>query len=314
MKGDQGETGETTWDVRGRTVLVTGGNSGIGRATALELARRGAEVVFTYRDGARGRAAEEELRHALAAERIDAQGSGDRRGSIEGMPLDLADFQSILAFAKAFCARYPRLHVLVHNAGLFLSERRETVDGFEATFGTNHMGPFILTRLLLEHIKRSAPARIVVVASAAHAMARHGLDLDDLQSKHGYQGAQAYGRSKLANILFTRALAKRLIGSGVTANCLHPGVVATNFAGDGDASGLWAFVFRYLRAFLLSPERGARTSVHLATAPELDGVSGEYFVRCRRATPSGPARDEAAAEELWDVSEALCGAASLPGY
>lgn len=307
-------SGELTWDIRGKTVLVTGGNSGIGRATALELARRGAEVVFTYRDEVRGRAAEEELRHALAAERMDTDGEADRRGSVAGMLLDLADFRSILAFAQAFTERYPALHVLVHNAGVVLSERRETVDGFEATFGTNHMGAFILTRLLLEHLKRSAPARVVVVASGAHFKARHGLDFDDLQSKRRYDGVDVYGRSKLANILFTRALAKRLEGTGVTANCLHPGVVASNFTGDGDAGGMWGFVFRYLRPFLLTTERGARTSVHLAACPELDGVSGEYFVRCRPATPSAPARDDAAAEQLWQVSDALCGAASLPGY
>ena len=236
-------------------------------------------------------------------------------GSVVWMPLDLADLSSILAFARDFQERYPALHVLVHNAGLVLQERRETVDGFEATFGTNHMGPFILNRLLLDRLKASAPARVVVVASAAHFMARGGLDLDDLQSKRRYRGIQAYARSKLANVLFTKALARRLEGTGVTANCLHPGTVATSFTADGDMpGGLWGFAFRYLRAFLASPEKGARTSVHLATAPELDGVSGEYFVRCRQATASGPARDASAAEDLWAVSEALCGAATLaPG-
>jgi len=294
---------------------VTGGNSGIGRATALELAARGAEVVITARDRAKGAAAEDALNRELAERRMPASPGGleaARVGSVVWMELDLADRSSIQAFTRAFLGRYPALHVLVHNAGLVLEDRRETVDGFEATFGVNHMGPFTLNGLLLDRLKASAPARVVVVASAAHFKARGGMDLDDLQSKRGYDGVSAYARSKLANVQFTKALARRLAGTGVTANCLHPGVVATDFAGDGDMpGGLWGWAFRWLRPLMLTPEKGARTSVHLACAPELDGVSGEYFVRCRQATPSGPARDEAAAEELWAVSEALGNAASL---
>jgi len=292
------------WDVAGKTVLVTGGNSGIGRATALELARRGARVTITARDAVKGAAAETELRREL----------GSEAGSIEWRLLDLADFASILAFAKAFVAEHEALHVLVHNAGLVLSERRETKDGFEATFGTNHMGPFILNRLLLDLVKRSAPARIVVVASDAHKGARRGLDIDDLQSKRKYDGTRVYAASKLANVLFTRELARRLFGTGVTANCLHPGVVATGFTQDGDAGGLWGFFFKWMRPLLLTAEKGARTSVFLATSDEVGGVSGAYFVKCRESMPSAAALDDAAALELWEVSDALAAGSSLPAF
>jgi NAD(P)-dependent dehydrogenase (short-subunit alcohol dehydrogenase family) len=295
-------TDGNTWDIAGKTVLVTGGNSGIGRVTALELARRGAHVTITARDAQKGARAVDELRAELAG----------GAGSLDWMLLDLADFQSILAFAKAFQATHEALHVLVHNAGLVLSERRETVDGFEATFGTNHMGPFILNRLLLDLVRASAPARIVVVASDAHKLARSGLDFDDLQTKHGYDGVPVYARSKLANILFTRELSRRLEGSGVTANCLHPGVVATGFTHDGDAGGLWGFIFKWMRPLLLTPEKGARTSVFLASAPEVSGVSGGYFVKQRLRKPSKAAADDAAALQLWEISDALTAGASLP--
>jgi len=297
-------TNETDWDIAGKTVLVTGGNSGIGRATALELARRGALVTITARDASKG---------ASAARELNAQLDGGG-GSLDWMLLDLADFRSILAFAQAFDAAHDALHVLVHNAGLVLTERRETVDGFEATFGTNHMGPFILNRLLLDKLRTSAPARIVVVASDAHKGARKGLNFDDLQSKNNYDGIQVYSQSKLANILFTRELARLLTGSGVTVNCLHPGVVATGFAGDGDASGLWGFVFKWLRPLLLTPEKGARTSIYLAASPEVTGVTGGYFVKQRQKSPSRQALNDAAADELWQVSEALAAGASLPPF
>jgi NAD(P)-dependent dehydrogenase (short-subunit alcohol dehydrogenase family) len=291
----------TDWDVRGKLVLITGGNSGIGKATAIELARRGARVVITSRDVARGEIAASEIQEA----------SGE---PIAVRQLDLANFQSIVSFAKAFEAEFAALHVLVHNAGLVLSDRRETVDGYEATFGTNHMGTFALNRLLLPILERSAPARIVVVASDAHRIAKQGLDFDDLQSKQGYQGVPAYARSKLANILFTRKLATKIEGTGVSAFCLHPGVVATNFTGDGDASGLWRFVFRWLRPFLLTPERGARTSVYLCSEPGLEGKSGAYFRKCKEAQPSAQARDDSAAQQLWEVSDALAASASLPSF
>ncbi len=195
--------------------------------------------------------------------------------------------------------------MLVNNAGLVLSHRAETTDGFEATFGTNHLGPFLLTRELTELLRASAPARVVNVASTAHRSARRGLDFDDIQFQKGYAGMQAYGRSKLANILFTNELARRLAGSGVTANSLHPGTVATRFARDDDASGLLAFGVKVIKPFILTPEKGARTSVYLASAPEVAEVTGQYFVKCKPRSPSAAASDEAAAARLWSVSEQL---------
>ena len=173
------------------------------------------------------------------------------------------------------------------------------------TFGVNHLGPFLLTRELQGMLLRSAPARVIVVASDAHRMARAGLDFDDLQGERRYAGVPAYGASKLANILFTRELARRTAGSGVTVNCLHPGVVATDFARDGDAGGTWGFFFKWFRPFMKTPEQGARTSVHLATAPELNEVSGGYFKGCRPARPSKAAESIEQAERLWAVSEQL---------
>jgi NAD(P)-dependent dehydrogenase (short-subunit alcohol dehydrogenase family) len=201
--------------------------------------------------------------------------------------------------------RLDHIHVLVNNAGLVLSERRVTKDGFEATFGTNHLGPFLLTRLLTERLVASAPARVVNVASTAHRTARKGLDFDDLQSTRNYRGMEAYGRSKLANILFTTELARRLSGAGVTANAVHPGTVASGFARDDDASGFLAFGIKLIKPFILTPEQGARTTVYVASSPELAQVTGAYFVRRRIRVPSAAARDESAAALLWSVSEQL---------
>ena len=209
----------------GKTVIVTGGNSGIGLETAVALAGAGARVLITARDRARGEAALAEVR---------------RRGGRDDAELavfDLADLASVRAGAAELLDRCPRIDVLVNNAGVVLSDRRETTDGLEATFAVNHLGPFLLTLLLLERIKASTPARIVNVASTAHKGARHGLDFDDLQSRHGYAGMLVYSKSKLANIYFTAELARRLAGTGVTVNCLHPGTVATGYGRDGDSRG-----------------------------------------------------------------------------
>ena len=218
---------------------------------------------------------------------------------------DLADLGSVRDGARRLLDAYEQIHVLINNAGLVLSHRSETKDGFEATFGINHLGPFLLTRELTGRLEASAPARVVNVASTAHRSARKGLDFDDLQSERHYAGMQAYGRSKLANILFTNELARRLSGRGVTANSVHPGTVATGFARDGDASGLLAFGIKLIKPFILTPEKGARTSVYLASSPEVEGVTGRYFIKCRPRNPSAAARDEAAAALLWSVSEEL---------
>lgn len=279
----------------GKTVIVTGGNSGIGKATAVALARAGARVVITARDRARGDEAVAEIRRT---------GGSDQ---VEVVVFDLGDLASVRAGAAELLDGCPRIDVLINNAGLVLTDRSETVDGYESTFAINHLGPFLLTERLTDRLVASAPSRVVNVASTAHRSARHGLNFDDLQSRQGYRGMQVYGSSKLANILFTIELARRLSGTGVTANSAHPGTVATGYGRDGDTRGLFAFGLKVIKPFILTPEKGARTSVYLASSPEVAGVTGQYFVKCKARKPSAAARDEAAARRLWTVSEELVG-------
>jgi NAD(P)-dependent dehydrogenase (short-subunit alcohol dehydrogenase family) len=282
-----------------KTVLITGGNTGLGLETAVALAQFGARVVITSRDTGRGDTARKEI--------VDRAGVDADR--VEVMALDLASTASIRAFAADFLAGHPRLDVLVNNAGLILSERTETEDGFETTFGVNHLGHVLLTDLLLDRLKASAPARIVVVASEAHKFAIDGLKFDDLQCEKHFFSYRVYGRSKLANIYFARALAKRLEGSGVTVNALHPGSVATRFARDGDTSFLTAASTFVARPFSRTPEEGARTQVLLAADPDLADVSGSYFANSKPADRrlSRVARSDEAAERLWTVSRDLLG-------
>ena len=285
-------------DMQGKTVVVTGGNSGIGFETSAALAAMGARVIVTARNADKGRA-------AVAA---ITQRDGDD-AQVQLVVFDLADLSSVRRGAAEILEQAPTLDVLVNNAGLVLSERSETVDGFEATLATNHLGPFLLSNLLLERIKESAPARIVNVASTAHNAARKGMPFDDLQSEKKYATMRVYGQSKLANILFTLELARRLEGSGVTANSLHPGTVRTGYGADGDARGLLAFGIKISAPFFLSPAKGARTSVYLASDPDVAGVSGQYFVKCKAKQPKRWARDPEAARRLWQVSEELVGLA-----
>src|SRR3984885_185101 len=284
--------------MQGKTVVVTGANSGIGFETAAALASMGARVLVTARNADKGRA-------AVAA--ITQRLPGEVR--VQLVVFDLADLASVRQGAAEILDQAPRLDVLVNNAGLVLSERVETVDGYEATFAINHLGPFLLTNLLLERIRSSAPARIVSVASTAHTSARKGIPFDDLQSARHYRGMRVYGESKLANILFTLELARRFRGKGVTANSLHPGTVRTGYGGDGDARGLLGFGIKIASPFFLSPAKGARTSVYLASSPEVEGVSGEYFVKCKPRQPRRWAQDADAAQRLWQVSEELVGLA-----
>jgi NAD(P)-dependent dehydrogenase (short-subunit alcohol dehydrogenase family) len=277
----------------GRTVVVTGGNSGVGKATATALAAAGAHTVITARNRARGEEALTDIRRASGSERVDL------------VVFDLADLASVGEGAATLLDRYEHIHVLINNAGLVLSDRAVTTDGFEATFAINHLGPFYLTQLLTDRLLASAPARVVNVASTAHRSARAGVGFGDLQSEQHYRGMQVYGRSKLANILFTNELARRLSTTQVTANSLHPGTVATGYARDGDASGFLAFGVKVIKPFIRTPEQGARTSVYLASSPEVAGVTGQYFVSCRPRTPSVAARDEDAAGLLWSISEEM---------
>jgi NAD(P)-dependent dehydrogenase (short-subunit alcohol dehydrogenase family) len=286
-------------DVAGKVVVITGGNTGIGKEAAVGLAGLGAQVAITSRNEERGKSALREIR--------------DRSGndSVEVMSLDLASFRSIRSFAADVLDRFDRLDVLVNNAGLILLHRTETEDGFEATFGINHLGHFLLTDLLLERLRASAPARVVVVASNAHKGARRGLDFDDLQAERRYRWQDAYNKSKLANIYFGRALARRLDGTGITVNALHPGFVRSDFGRDGDLSGLYGWGIKYVAApFAISPEKGARTSTYLASSPEVEGVTGGYFYKCKPAVPSKVAQDDDAAHRLWEASERMV--ASVP--
>lgn len=279
-----------SWTVADKVCVVTGGNSGIGLHTVIGLAKAGARVALVSRNRERGEAA---LQEALAA------APGARVDLVLG---DLGSLASTRALAAELLARYPAIHVLVNNAGLWMTERTLTADGLETTFAVNHLAPFLLTNLLLERLIASGPARIVNVSSEGHRQGR--LDFDDLQAARRFGKVKAYCDSKLANVLFTRELARRLEGTNVTANALHPGVVATNLGNN--SSGVIRWVFDKVGPlFFKTPAQGARTSLHVATSPALDGVSGRYFKDSRESKPARAARDDAAARRLWQVSEEL---------
>ena len=278
-------------DLTGRTCLVTGATRGVGRATAEALAKLGANVVIHGRDSAAvGAVCRATVRMA-------------RGGQVTGAVADFASLKSVRRMAEEVAAQHPQLHVLVNNAGTGARQRRETADGFEWSFGVNHLAPFLVTSLLLPLLTKSTPARIVTVASMAYR--RAVLNFDDLQwQRRKYRTMQAYSESKLANILFTLELSRRLKGAGVTANCLHPGVVATNmFASLGGPVGKFFGVL--LRPLLVSPAAGAKTSVYLASAPELAAVSGRFFERSHEVALDANAQDTAAARRLWEISEGL---------
>jgi len=285
----------------GRTVLVTGGNAGVGFATVRAVAGLDGRVLLGARNRAKGDEAAARVRHDLPD------------GQVEVVDLDLASFASIRAAAADVGRRIDRLDVLVNNAGLIQTQYRLTDDGFEQTFGVNHLGHFLLTSLLLDQLRASAPARVVVVSSHAHRSATGGLDFDDLQGERSYRPFGAYARSKLANVYFARELARREAGTGVTANALHPGFVASRFGRDGDAGAAGDVVMVLARPFAISPTRAARTSVYLASSPDVADVTGGYFARCRPASVSRAARDDAAAARLWAVSEALVAGGAGPG-
>lgn len=276
----------------GKTVVVTGATGGIGLETARGLARMGATVALTARDAVRG----------VAARAAVEEAGGPGRALL--FTADLSSLAEVRRLAAELSAQLPRLDVLIHNAGAMHAARRVTPDGLELTFAANHLAPWLLTRLLWPRLVE-AGARVVTVASEAHRIAP--LDLGDLQSERAYSAWTAYGRSKLCNVLFAAELARRAAGTGVTSNSLHPGVVATGF-GRNDG-GLNKLLFTAIRPFLLSAEKGARTSIHVASAPGLAGVTGRYFKDSREARPSAAARDERAAGALWEASARLTGMA-----
>jgi NAD(P)-dependent dehydrogenase (short-subunit alcohol dehydrogenase family) len=273
--------------MNGKVVVVTGATSGIGAVAAHRLADKGARIVFVARDKDRGEAL------------LGTLGGRGHRMHIA----DLSRIAEMKRVAAEIAHREPRIDVLVNNAGAMFNRRVVTADGLEMTFALNHLSYFVMARGLRENLIAATPARIVSTASAAHLGQR--LDFDDLQSRNNYRGFRTYGRSKLANILFTRELARSLEGTGVTANCLHPGFVATRF-GD-NSGGFLGSAFKVLKTFALTPEQGADTIVYLAVAPGVAAISGRYFAKRRPVTPSSAARDDGAARRLWTESAALAG-------
>jgi NAD(P)-dependent dehydrogenase (short-subunit alcohol dehydrogenase family) len=279
-------------NLQGKICLVTGATSGIGKATALGLARLGATVVLVARDQARGETTRDEIIAQSSSRAVDL------------LLADLSSQQSIRQLAGTVTQTYPRLHVLVNNAGLFSLRRHTTVDGLELTLAVNYLAPFLLTNLLLDTLKASAPARIVNVSSSAHEEGH--IRLDHLQMERGYRPMRAYGQSKLALVLFTYELARRLEGSGVTANALHPGFVSTNIGQTGlGPIGRAAAQFIFRRG--ITPEEGAKTSIYLASSPEAEGVTGKYFVKSVPRRSAEISYDETLQERLWEESAKLVG-------
>ncbi len=275
----------------GRVVLITGGTSGIGKAAATALANMGAEVVITGRNKEKGEDVVEEIRRE----------SGNDKVSF--LSADLAVQAEVRRLAEEFKASHDRLDVLVNNAGLIQSERTETPDGIETTLAINHLAPFLLTNLLLDLLKRSAPSRIITVASDAERFGK--MDLDDLQSEKRYGAFRVYGKTKLANVMFTYELAERLEGTGVTANCLHPGSVNTGFGGND--RGFTTLLFRAFKPFMRSPEQGADTIVYLAASPDIEGMNGRYLSDRKVTSSSKESYDEELRKKLWEASEELTG-------
>jgi NAD(P)-dependent dehydrogenase (short-subunit alcohol dehydrogenase family) len=273
----------------GKTVVITGGTSGIGQVAAETLAGMGARIVLVARDRARGN---------ITLARLRAKGPGAEHVIHYA---DLSRLAEMKRVGQAIADSEPRIDVLINNAGALFSRREVTEDGLELTFATNHVAYFVVTHMLRDRLPTSA--RVVSTSSHAHKGAK--LNFDDLQAKNGYSGFRAYGRSKLCNILFTRELARRLAGTGVTANCLHPGFVATRF-GD-ESGGFGSAVFRLLKRVAISPEKGAETIVYLASSDAPSTVSGAYFYKCQEAKTSTEAQDDEAARRLWQETAKLAG-------
>lgn len=286
--------------MQGKVVVITGSNIGIGLETAVAVAAMGATTVLACRNPQKAADAAAEVKERAASDDVHV------------VTLDLSDLDSVRAAADDITTRFPRLHVLVNNAGGTWSQRAVTKQGFEQTFGVNHLGHFYLTGLLTDLLKASAPSRVINLSSVGHHMAWRGMRFDDLQSEKRYAAMEAYGRSKLANILFTRQLAKRLEGTGVTANAVHPGPVRSGFGMDGDLTGIMGWGNKAIRPFEISAAAGAKTSIHLATSPDVEGRTGEYWVRSKPGHMSVRAHSDEEAAQLWDESEKLLAAAGYP--
>ena len=283
---------DMTAQMAGKVVLITGGTGGIGKATAIGLAAQGARVAITGRDRERAEAAAAEIRDATGNPLVDA------------FAADLSSQAEVRRVAAQVLDTYPRLDVLINNVGGFWATRRVTADGLEHTFAVNHLAAFLLTSLLLDRLKASAPARVVLVSSGAQSMG--SIDFEDLQGERAYSGQTAYNQSKLASVMFTYELARRLKGAGVTANALHPGVVSTGFGAE-DPSRIFKFIVPLVRPFMKSPRQGAATSIYLASSPKVEGVTGMYFAKEKPQTSNKASYDVDAAARLWQVSAGLVG-------
>ncbi len=279
-------------ELKNKIVLITGANSGVGKATSIELAKTGAEVIMLCRSKERGEEALTDVRKASGSDKVHL------------MLCDLASLHSIMSFCQEFKSCFNRLDILINNAGVILPGKRFTKDGFELQFGVNHLGHFLLTTELLDLIIKSAPARIINVSSGAHKVGK--INFNDINLDKGYSLIKAYSRSKLANILFTYELARRLEGTGVTANCLHPGAVASQM-GVNRETGFGTMIMAILRPFFQTPLEGARTSIYLATSKEVEGVTGKYYYKCKPIPSSKQTYDQHLAKKLWDKSEELVG-------
>jgi len=281
-------------ELTNKLALVTGANSGMGMATVEALSDAGARVVMLCRNAARGREALEKL-------------TADKDRKIELMLCDLGDYESIRSFAAEFKKKFGKLDILVNNAGFISLDRQETREGVERQFGINHLGHFLLTTELSELMGEGS--RIVVVASGAHKAGK--IHFDDINLTRGYNVVKAYGQSKLANVLFTRELARRLKDRGITVNCCHPGAVATNM-GVNRETGFGKTITGLLKPFFQTPAEGARTAVFLATDESVKEITGEYFYKCKIAKSSKRSHDMEAAARLWELSERMVGLKELP--
>jgi NAD(P)-dependent dehydrogenase (short-subunit alcohol dehydrogenase family) len=272
-----------------KTCLITGANSGIGKVAATALGAKGATVIMVCRDRTRGEAARAEIRRVTNSDRVEL------------LIADLSEQRQIRRLAAEVKERFSELHVLINNAGIWNDKREVTADGYETTWALNHLAYFLLTQELIDLLKASAPARIINVSSDYHKLGH--IDFDDIQLNHGYSGGRAYGQSKLANVIFTYELARRLKGTGVTANCLHPGSVNTNFFNN--VKGLFGILTWIGRPFLRTPAKGAETVIWLASSPGVEGITGKYFFDRKEKRSSRESYDLNVAGRLWEVSERM---------
>jgi NAD(P)-dependent dehydrogenase (short-subunit alcohol dehydrogenase family) len=280
--------------MEGKTVVITGGNAGIGKATAIFLAKKGAEIIITSRSEDKAKSALEEIKSASGKDKVDF------------VLVNLVSQESVRKAAEEINSKCPKINVLINNAGCYLSELVLSPEGYEGQFATNHLGHFLLTNLLLENIKAANGARIINLASIAHKFTR-ALNFDDLNyEKKGYSGWDSYSRSKFCNILFTKELARRLEGSGITVNAVHPGGVRTEI-GEKNSNWFSKFGWILMKPLMITVEKGAATSIHLASSAEVDGITGHYWVRSKQTWSNRPSQDPELAKILWKKSEEMVG-------